>query len=165
MANRVERTIHTLREMGVRFVIDDFGAGYSSLAYRKRLPMDKPKIDRSFIQGVGKDESSDAIVAAIASMGPRSRGRRRGRAVARHRGVFTRMRLYVLPGFFVRQAPAFGGLCGESVSKMDTLVHSARYGRLLSLLRLGGHRGRNSHEVIERWCISVRVLRLFVPPS
>jgi diguanylate cyclase (GGDEF)-like protein len=67
--DHVEQIMHALRELGVRFVIDDFGAGHSSLAYLKRLPIEKLKIDRSFVQGVGTDESSNAIVAAVVSMG------------------------------------------------------------------------------------------------
>ncbi|MEA3024994.1 MAG: hypothetical protein QOF91_279 [Alphaproteobacteria bacterium] len=57
--------LHQLRHLGVRVVMDDFGTGYSSLSYLRRFPFDKLKIDRSFIEGLGKAEDSLAIVRAI----------------------------------------------------------------------------------------------------
>jgi diguanylate cyclase (GGDEF)-like protein/PAS domain S-box-containing protein len=57
-----------LRELGVRVVIDDFGTGYSSLSYLTRFPVDKIKIDRSFLSDLGKDTADAAIVDVIIGM-------------------------------------------------------------------------------------------------
>jgi diguanylate cyclase (GGDEF)-like protein len=58
-------TLNALKQRGVRLTIDDFGTGYSSLAYLKRFPIDAIKIDRSFIQELGRDNDDAAIVRAI----------------------------------------------------------------------------------------------------
>jgi EAL domain-containing protein (putative c-di-GMP-specific phosphodiesterase class I) len=56
--------LHTLRDAGVRIVIDDFGTGYSALSYLNQLPVDGLKIDRSFVQGLGREREKGAIVRA-----------------------------------------------------------------------------------------------------
>jgi diguanylate cyclase (GGDEF)-like protein len=62
------RTLVSLRGLGVRVAIDDFGTGLSSLAYLRRLPIDKLKIDRGFVRELPGNESDAAIVTAITSM-------------------------------------------------------------------------------------------------
>lgn len=62
-------TILDLRCRGFHIVLDDFGAGYCSLAYLRRFPIDKLKIDRQFIHGLDRDERSFEIVKALIDLG------------------------------------------------------------------------------------------------
>jgi len=58
-------TLKTLKNMGVRIAMDDFGTGYSSLAYLQRFDFDRIKVDRCFVNRLGNDASSKAIVRAV----------------------------------------------------------------------------------------------------
>jgi len=60
--------LRQLHEIGVHAAIDDFGIGYSSLSYLKKLPINRLKIDQSFIQEITTDSDSRAIVKAIIAM-------------------------------------------------------------------------------------------------
>jgi len=66
-----EQTIQTLRHLrdqGLHISIDDFGTGYSSLSYLKQLPVECLKIDRAFVDGLGKGSEGTAIVKAVIAL-------------------------------------------------------------------------------------------------
>jgi diguanylate cyclase (GGDEF)-like protein/PAS domain S-box-containing protein len=64
----VMRTLDALKAMGIRLAIDDFGTGYSSLNYLKRLPVDRLKIDGSFLKDVPHDTGNRSITLAVIAL-------------------------------------------------------------------------------------------------
>jgi len=67
-AHRSFDTLEKLHQLGFKVAVDDFGTGYSSMSYLKRLPVNKLKVDRSFVSDLGASTKSDSIVKAIISL-------------------------------------------------------------------------------------------------
>ncbi|HET7681848.1 MAG TPA: bifunctional diguanylate cyclase/phosphodiesterase, partial [Xanthobacteraceae bacterium] len=68
-AEETRKRLEEIRELGVRIALDDFGSGYSSLSYLQSFPIDKLKIDGSFVAPLGKSENSGFIIQAIVALG------------------------------------------------------------------------------------------------
>lgn len=68
-SDKVIETLTSLNQLGIKLSIDDFGTGYSSLSYLKKFPVDKLKIDKSFIRDVPHDKGAVAIVEAVIKLG------------------------------------------------------------------------------------------------
>lgn len=67
-ASRCIAVLESLHKHGIPIAVDDFGTGYSSLSYLKRLPIQKVKIDRSFVNDLPNDPDDSALVSAIIAM-------------------------------------------------------------------------------------------------
>jgi len=67
--SRALTVLRALKQLGVTIALDDFGTGYSNLTYLRVLPLDRIKIDKSFVQDLGTASQVDAIVRAIIGMG------------------------------------------------------------------------------------------------
>ncbi len=68
-ATEVEEKLHALKALGTTIAIDDFGTGFSSLSYLDRLPLDRLKIDRSFVTNIGNGEEGSRITEMIIGLG------------------------------------------------------------------------------------------------
>ena len=65
---RTEETLHLLRSMGCSIALDDFGTGYSSLSHIQRMPVNRIKVDRSFISDIEQNQATQNIVRTIADL-------------------------------------------------------------------------------------------------
>jgi EAL domain-containing protein (putative c-di-GMP-specific phosphodiesterase class I) len=67
--SRALNVLRALKQLGVAIALDDFGTGYSNLTYLRVLPIDRIKIDKSFVQDLGTSSQVDAIVRVIIGIG------------------------------------------------------------------------------------------------
>jgi EAL domain-containing protein (putative c-di-GMP-specific phosphodiesterase class I) len=121
--DNIDNTIEQLREltsMGIHISIDDFGTGYSSLSYLKKLPIDRLKIDQSFVRDIVRDPDDRAIISAVTSMA-RSMGIR---TVAE--GVETEEQLSFLRASGCDEAQGFLFSRPLTAEKFRELVESGR---------------------------------------
>ncbi len=65
---RIRGTLEQIRELGCRIALDDFGTGYSSLNHLKELPLDVIKIDKCFVNDIGRDQFSDAFIKTVSDL-------------------------------------------------------------------------------------------------
>lgn len=97
-----------LKNLGVKLSVDDFGTGYSSLAYLKSLPLDVLKIDKSFVDGLGDDKRSAAVVHALIELakGIDAETVAEGVETEIQREKLTAMGCHAMQGFLVSPAVA-----------------------------------------------------------
>jgi diguanylate cyclase (GGDEF)-like protein len=122
-----ERAIETMKRisaLGVGISVDDFGTGYSSLAYLKRLPIDRLKIDRSFVQDLGHDADDAAICASIIGLGHLMDLRVVAEGVeTEQQAAWLRERdCDELQGFLLARPASFDSILALLVGKMQPLV-------------------------------------------
>ena len=117
------RCLDELHDMGVRLVIDDFGKGYSSLSYLRRLPVDEIKIDRSFIIGLA-DGEDDTLVRCMIDLahnlgmtGDRRRRRDRGGAATSSR----ELNCDAAQGYFLAKPATAGDIATGSAAAARAL--------------------------------------------
>jgi len=119
------RRLTALSALGVRLAIDDFGTGYSSLSYLKRFPIERIKIDRSFIADLPGSAESEAIVVAIIQMGRALRlsVTAEGVETEAQRELLHAAGCHEMQGWLMAPALAadvfskrFGGECGERMA-------------------------------------------------
>ena len=67
-STRTAEVLNELKALGVRLAVDDFGTGYSGLSFLKQFPVDKVKIDRSFVEGIARKSEDEALVAGMVNL-------------------------------------------------------------------------------------------------
>jgi diguanylate cyclase (GGDEF)-like protein/PAS domain S-box-containing protein len=113
-------TLRKLHDLGLSIAIDDFGTGYSSLSYLKKFPIDRLKVDRSFVQDLGQVKSGEEIVGAIIAMAHSLKMQVVAEGVETNlqHGMLNELRCDEIQGYFYsRPVPAeeFGKLLAQGI--------------------------------------------------
>jgi diguanylate cyclase (GGDEF)-like protein len=116
-----------MRQMGIRIVLDDFGTGYSSLGYLRSFPVDKIKIDKSFVQNLGVTEESAAIIECVARL-----GRALGLTITAE-GVETKEQHRFVRAAGCHQLQGFLFSKAVSAEKIQEILNPAKRGNLIRL--------------------------------
>ncbi len=125
-AETAATTLDRLRDLGMRIHLDDFGTGFSSLAWLQRFPIDSLKIDRSFVGRLGRDADDQAIVGAIVGLA-RSLGKgvvAEGIETAEQASRLREMGCELGQGFFYSQPvdlSAARGMVGASFGRIEAI--------------------------------------------
>ncbi|MBA2352633.1 MAG: bifunctional diguanylate cyclase/phosphodiesterase [Pseudomonadota bacterium] len=114
-------TLCRLKQLGVKLSIDDFGTGYSSLGYLKRFPIDKLKIDRSFLCNVTSDPSDAAIAQAVIALG------RSLNLTVLAEGIETPQQLDLLRRFGCKEMQGYLFSCPVPVDQFSALLRGGGY--------------------------------------
>ncbi|MBK6981612.1 MAG: EAL domain-containing protein [Betaproteobacteria bacterium] len=105
-AAAVEGMLRELNAMGIAIALDDFGTGFSSMSYLQRFPVDTIKIDRAFVEGLGRSADSQAIVTAVIAMS-HALGKRviaEGVETAEQAAILTKLECDEIQGYYLSPA-------------------------------------------------------------
>jgi predicted signal transduction protein with EAL and GGDEF domain len=121
-ASRAVAMLRSLKALGVRIALDDFGTGYSSLSYLQSFPLDRIKIDRTFVACLGRSEASLAIVRAVIGLahGLGIPALAEGVETADQHAILARERCDDIQGYFVgrpRPIVAYAATVGHRVRR------------------------------------------------
>jgi len=125
--------LQQIRKLGVQIYLDDFGTGYSSLSYLHRFPVDRLKIDRTFVDGLGVRMEDEAIVRAIMGLAEALKIE----VIAE--GIETQSQLEMLQGFNCRFGQGFLFSKAVDSGKAMKLAHKLPYPEVTQPVAMVAH--------------------------
>ena len=134
--------LHEIRALGVSVSMDDFGTGYSSLAYLRRFPLSEIKIDKSFVDGLGRDAESTAIVAAVMGMAHAMD------LIVVAEGVETAVQLDILRALGCDQVQGYYYARPQAPERIDELLEGHLYGDGARTRSLAGATERGAGTIV-----------------
>lgn len=121
-SDEISNVLKALRQSGVSIALDDFGTGYSSLSYLRQFPLDKLKIDQSFVRALDESRAERRPVAIIQAITHLAHAHELKTTAE---GVETQAQCAILRGLGCDQAQGF--LFAKPMSAADTLVYIERF--------------------------------------